>query len=143
MKHPNLTDAVLLLCGILFFSLCTAFSRILVAPPTGDTPLTYTVALDPVLPESAEALAVGDAVLDAIGKYPLGSVTACTGSERGGWTYLTLTVRVTGKSTADGFFAGGFLLRPGRDVDIRLPGFRGTGRITAVFSDTVTAEAPA
>ena len=114
-----------------------------------DTTLTYTLRLYPIREEYASLVAVGDPLLDAVGKREIGEVLAvtCTPAmtdiyDRNakemkrvaypGYAALTLTVRARGCAEPGGYRLGAYLLFRGEKMHVRLPRLTASGFCTDI-----------
>lgn len=139
----NILLIVLPLLLLLLFFLAMAPRKIT------DTTLTYTLRFYPVREEYAAGAAVGDSVLDAVGKRVIGEVVAVertpaltesydagAGKLRKvpypGYTAITLTVRARARTTEGGYQIGPFLLFRGKKMHVRLPHMVATGFCTDI-----------
>lgn len=114
-----------------------------------DTTLTYTLRLSPIRAEYAGNVAVGDTLLDAVGKREIGRVVALSVAPAmtdaydreekrmrrvvyPGYASLTLTVEARGRATTGGYQLGPFLLYRGERVHLRLPHLSASGFCTDI-----------
>ena len=114
-----------------------------------DTALRYTLRLYPVRTEYAGNVAIGDSLLDAVGKREIGRVvdievgpamTDTYDRESGrmlrvaypGYASLTLTVEARGREATGGYHIGAFLLYRGEKMHVRLPHLTASGLCTDI-----------
>lgn len=117
-----------------------------------DTSLTYTLRFYPIRDEYAGNVQVGDAVLDAVGKREIGTVTAVESAPALTETYdrtqnalrrvpypnytsVTVTVRARARAVSGGYQIGGFLLYRGGKLHVRLPHLVATGICTDIQTE--------
>lgn len=134
MKYISPLDVVLFLGGILFCSALVLFARLYILPlpdPFRDAP-TYTVDCPLSYPELYGAAAVGDEVIDAIEKLPLGTLIEkelLTDGE--GAPLLRLSIK-GGRLEGGRLSLGGRERRLGERVSLRLPLLRIDGVLAEV-----------
>ncbi len=114
-----------------------------------DTALTYTLHLYPIREEYAGNVAVGDSLLDAVGKREIGRVVGLSVSPAmtdsydreakkmrrvayPGYASVTLTVEAQGRATSGGYHIGPFLLYRGEKMHVRLPHLTASGFCTDI-----------
>lgn len=114
-----------------------------------DTTLVYTLRLFPIRAEYATAAAVGDRLLDAVGKREIGEVIGVsvapaltdvydreakrmTRVPYPGYACLTLTVKARGCAGTGGYHIGPFFLFRGEKLHVRLPHLAAGGYCTDI-----------
>ena len=139
----NILLVVLPLLLLLSFFLALAPRKIT------DTTLSYTLRFYPVREEYAAGAAVGDSVLDAVGKRVIGEVVAVERSPAltesydasagqirrvpyPGYTAITLTVRARARAVDGGYQIGPYLLFRGKKMHVRLPHLVASGFCTDI-----------
>ncbi len=143
-----LTDTLILfsLAALLLLFLAAARPRALDLHPL---PISYTLRLSPLPAEYASALAVGDAVLDAVGKRQIGCVTSVKITPATTEVfdrkekvrrrvpypgYVVMTVEVSAKATYKGevLSVSGLPLHRGDSIHLRFPYLTARGVCTAL-----------
>ena len=117
-----------------------------------DTNLYYTLRFYPVREEYAGNVAVGDSVLDAVGKRVIGEVTAVertpamtesydrtAGRVRRvpypGYATVTVMVCARAQTAEGGYQIGPYLLYRGKKMHVRLPHLTASGFCTEITKD--------
>ncbi len=136
MKYISPLDAVLCLGGILFCSFCALFVRFYILPLPEDIEggPTYTVDCPLCDPLLYDAATVGDEVIDAKEKLPLGTlVKKELLSDEDGKPFLRLSIR-GGRLIEDKLLLGNKRRSPGDSLSLRLPLLRIDGRLSEGYT---------
>lgn len=134
MKYLSPLDVVLCLGGILFCFIGVLFVRLYILPlPDGaEGAPTYTVDCPLSYPELTESAAVGDEVIDAKEKLPLGTlIKKELLSNEEGLPFLRLSIK-GGQLKGDALMLGNRERRIGEDLSLRLPLLRIDGCLSGI-----------
>ena len=150
--HLNLFDAIVILVAVLVAAVLLWTQLKPAAPATAPAAekIQYTIVLKKTVPGTGEQVEVGDALIDAVKNYELGTVLSseavpatdlAVDSEQKAYVTAEIPgkedVYITVESSAvigdEAVNVGsGYQLRVGEDIYVRGPGYLGSGKVYAI-----------